>query len=162
KNEQYAPAVESFRKALELKPDDPEAHCYLGVNQIMVGRPDDALLSFSRASEIDPADPRPHFLSGWAYEAKQDEVKSLAEYKQTIHAARENALGHYGLGVGYYRFGRYGRAVRPLKEAIRLDPSDPDARYEPALVYNKLGRRELAMEQYRALKQIDPEEASRL
>src|SRR3972149_9745630 len=50
----YEEAVESYKKAIELKPDDAEAYCNLGLAQFKLGLYKEAIESYKQAKERHP------------------------------------------------------------------------------------------------------------
>jgi cytochrome c-type biogenesis protein CcmH len=66
-------AIESFRQAVALDPDNPEAHTFLGIILLHAGHGGEALLAIDRALKRDPG----YAFALWAkglvlFEAKQD------------------------------------------------------------------------------------------
>ncbi len=58
-----------------------------------------------------------------------EELKAETEkLKKSLQDNPENAEAHYKLGEVYVEIKRYGEAIPPLKEAVRLD-SQPRAAY---------------------------------
>lgn len=52
--QRYGEAVERFRTALRLQPDNAQGHFHLGLALEAVGRPDEAMAAYRRAMELEP------------------------------------------------------------------------------------------------------------
>jgi tetratricopeptide (TPR) repeat protein len=53
---------------------------------------------------------------------------AVAQYRAAVAAAPDRAEHYKALGIGYNKLGRTDRALRALEQAVRLDPSDVEAR----------------------------------
>ncbi|HEX4084942.1 MAG TPA: tetratricopeptide repeat protein [Chthoniobacteraceae bacterium] len=51
---QFDKAVENYQRAITLNPDNPQAHCYLGITYLKMGKVDDAIPEFMDALKINP------------------------------------------------------------------------------------------------------------
>jgi TolA-binding protein len=51
--EEYSDAAQQLQAVVTKYPDAPEAHFYLGVSQLLLGRPSEATTNLQRASELD-------------------------------------------------------------------------------------------------------------
>ena len=72
----------AYRRALELKPDFPEADNNLGNVIGVKGEPDAAIAEFRRAIELKPDFPEPHNSLGIALKGKGDVNGAITEYRQ--------------------------------------------------------------------------------
>ncbi len=101
-----------------------------------------ALESYAEAGRRRPKDPRPLFNAG-------DALYRLDRYDQAgqaFGAAAESSKGkkslradsHYNLGNSRFQSGDYREAVAHYREALRLDPKDPDARHNLAVALRML------------------------
>lgn len=72
-----------------------------------------------------------------AYTA-QDFNGALSLYEQSLETYGESARLYYNMGNAYYRVGSLGKAVLSYERALRLDPSDKDARLNLEFVMTKI------------------------
>ena len=79
----YAAAEASYRRALELDPDNVYARYEYGYFLCNTGRPDEALAEYRRALELDPLYPEPLEGIGEAYRYTRQYDKAL-EYLQEV------------------------------------------------------------------------------
>ena len=69
---------------------------------------------------------------------------------------------HIQLAIAYDYLQRFEDAAAEYNEAIRLDPEDEDARYSLARIYLSLHNKPAALEQYEALRKLNPNVAAEL
>jgi cytochrome c-type biogenesis protein CcmH len=91
----WAKAIESFKKALAIDPNQPEAHAYMGFILIQAGHADGALVAFDKALSVVPNFPMALWGKGMTlYTAKQDYAgarEALEKLLQVMPAGRERA-----------------------------------------------------------------------
>jgi tetratricopeptide (TPR) repeat protein len=61
--------------------------------------------------------------------AKGQYAQAASAYEALASSGEANAELYYNLGNAYYKTQRYGRAVLSMERAARLDPRDPDIRF---------------------------------
>ena len=66
------------------------------------------------------------------------------------------------LGTAYYKLGKYKEAIEADKEAVRLKPDSAKPHYNLAISYLAVKEKAPAIQEYRTLKQLDPEMAGKL
>lgn len=78
-------------------------------------------------------------------ERNRDWKDEITLYSATIRDAPESPRAHYNLGTIYLGRKQYDRAIRFLREAVRLNPDYVEAFYNLACAYALKGEKELAM-----------------
>ena len=78
-------AEKSYKKAIELKPDLPEAHYNLGNTLKNLGRLDEAEKSYKKAIELKPDYAEAHNNLGNTLNYKGDLVAAIDSYKQALN-----------------------------------------------------------------------------
>ncbi|MCB9580556.1 MAG: tetratricopeptide repeat protein [Polyangiaceae bacterium] len=79
-------------------------------------------------------------------------------------AAIKRAKKHFQTALTSYKNGAYREAIAELQEALRFDPNGKDLVYNLAVVHEKLGELDQAIEQFRRYSQMetDPKEIERV
>ena len=104
-------AAAEFKRAIEINPNNSEAHMLFSFYLASVGRIDESMQAVRRAREYDPLSPminahigiRLYFLH--RYDEAAEEIKEVLETNPDLHVVR------YGLGNIYERQGRYAEAL---------------------------------------------------
>jgi tetratricopeptide (TPR) repeat protein len=147
-NQQFAKALESFRRAVELDPGLAKAHDSLGLCYEALGRFDEAERSWQEAIRLESGEPTrspwPPLNLGLMLTRLGRPDAAEARFRESIACDPKFAPAHYQLGLALEKKGRTADAVNELEEAARLDPAAPEAPYALARVYRRAGDREKA------------------
>ncbi len=150
--EVQGPALEeALRAILRDDPGNPQAHLRLG----------DCLLDRGRFAEA-----QPHFSAAIAGDlpsvdayvglaACQSALGNAAAAERTLRAARQREPGNpvvcANIGILEAARGRNDLAITSLGEALKVDPDLHEARFNLALAYARIGRREQAAQEAQTL-----------
>jgi Flp pilus assembly protein TadD len=120
-------AVRAFERAVVLAPADARARGDLGTAYLAANRPDQAVAVLERAVALAPD--RATLLSnlGYAYQSGGKLDLAIITYQRAL--GRDSRLGSAWINLGTARAkqGDYAEAERCLRQALKLDPSDPRA-----------------------------------
>ena len=170
-----APALESYRRAIQLEPGYTEARMALGLRQLAAGNYADALSQFQTAAQLAPTLPAVRLALGDAYRATKAWTQAKAEFDRVLEMDPQNAQVHFNLGMLYREAGAsfpglsiieaYQRAVTELNRyrqlmGPRLARDDPSQTYLEELG-RLIQREEAAAERERARAQREAERAAR-
>jgi tetratricopeptide (TPR) repeat protein len=140
------PAEESYRKALELDPEDARWPHLLGGLLQDAGRLDEAVTAYGRALELAPQDlpalvhlGEIHLLQGRREEAEETLRKVVAA--EPVNAAANALLGQAALERGAFR-----EAADRLEAALRVVPAANRLHYPLSRAYRGLGETDRAAE----------------
>lgn len=98
-------------------------------------------------------------LEGRISEHKKNEkfLSRTLEKKERDSIVLETTKLHYNLGNFYFRNKEYTKAADEYKKALAYQPTDPDANYNLAVVYDEcLNNRLLAIEYYKKYLRLSP------
>ena len=159
-----------YLAALELAPDDAYTHAALGRAAARERRHEDAARHFERALELDPQATSLHYPAAQAYRATGDGermrrhlerngpgrvrfVDPVAEeaQRQVRGAGAELLLARMAM-----REGAVDVAETRVRRAIELDPENPSAFNNLAVVLEAKGRMDEAVEAYAEAARLDP------
>jgi tetratricopeptide (TPR) repeat protein len=163
-------ALGEARRGAELRPNFPETQNLLAYVLNQLNQHPEALAAAERALRLkrEPAD------EGWAFYnvataldklGRRDEAaaafrRSLAAYNQVGRTLDPDDL--YLMGNAYLQLEQDVQAVAAFRQAIRVRPNFPQSRYNLGVAYFAGGNRKGAMDEYNALKRLDPDRAARL
>jgi tetratricopeptide (TPR) repeat protein len=138
--EQYAEAIDSFRKALELDRERGEARLRLAVLLVQRGRGTEALPHLDYLHGKRPDDPvlSVHLARCRAQLGGEKRAVELLDEVLARYPYYPSALMERGRLT--LRAGQPERAEDFLRKAVRADPSDHDAHYQLYLCLEQLGR----------------------
>lgn len=89
---------------------------------------------------------------------RQDVESALSELKQAVAKAPRSTEALFYLAVAHHELGQYAEAAAAYERALGIDPNLAAARWNLALVYVALDRRQAALEQFRAYLTVAPGE----
>ena len=160
-------AIENYRTALKLNPNNFKAHLRLGsclyrLKELKA----EAMVHYRRAFELNPNDPRIHHELGMALmdEKRYADVVfhlSLALEDKSRHFFDEHSLVdmHYDLGMALGYENRFKESADHLLEAARLAPDNARVHYDLALVFasqSEPGKLDEAITHYSKAVSLEP------
>lgn len=132
-------AEKEFKRALELKPSDADAHLVYGQHLAGMGRFDEAVAEVERAQKLDPVSPAvnayiglPLFLAH-RYDQAIQRLQPIAEIYPNYHHP------HVFLGLAYEQKGEWTKAIAEMERAYELD-KEPEALAQLGHAYAVSGR----------------------
>ncbi|HXY55265.1 MAG TPA: tetratricopeptide repeat protein [Nitrospirota bacterium] len=120
-------AIENYRAAINLKPDDVMAHNNLGNAYLNQGRLGEAIEEFHVAVRLKPEAPLTHDNLGYVYFKQGRPDEAIKEYKTALKFAPGIAEIHNNLGYVYFTTGRFDDAAEEFRTALELKPDFPAA-----------------------------------
>ena len=141
-------AREQALKAIEISPNLPEAHRSLGRYHMFMGAFDEAEKSFLRAIEFNPKYAIGYRTLAWLKEISGDHENAIEWAKMSLKYAPNDTETLLLLSLINMDLKKYTVAMATLQRAIELAPDYGRAYYNLGLVYEKLGVRDLALENY--------------
>lgn len=146
----YAEAIDAYKKAVEIDPDD--AHAYRGLGDVLLkqGNHEDTVNAYNEAIEIDPDDARAYNGLGNAFSKQRNYEKAVLQYKKALdidpgyadalQGYRETLKAlerikservHEELTKAFYNQGNellkqreYEKAIEAFKKTIEMNPED--------------------------------------
>ena len=157
KEDSLEEAVELFRQALELRPDDADTHFRLGMAFYRWGEVEAAIGHFQSAIRLFPARAKFHHRLGIALRTKGllDESLNSFERALKLDAGDTEILAHRAMTLS--AAGRLREAIRGFSDAERLQPNFPDALHHRGMAYYLLGQPARAVQDYHLAVDQSPE-----
>ena len=111
-------AERNLLRALELDPDNAEAHLYLGHLRSNEGRHEEAMKESERALALEPYNTRFHALTGQflLHAGRTDDA--LAQLKQTLALDPNHVLAHVFSSAAYSEKAMYPEAIAEAQVAV--------------------------------------------
>ena len=118
-----ADAVESYRAALELRPETTSIHYALGCMYLGLHRWDRCIAELEQAIRLDPDNAWCHNRLGvaWAWRGGHDD-EAINQYRESIRLDPNIGWTHHHLAVSLERERRFEEAATEFQEAARLFP----------------------------------------
>jgi TolB-like protein/Flp pilus assembly protein TadD len=110
-------AEKEFQKAIELDPNDLEAHQYYGLSLAAMGRFADGRNQLQSAESIDPASPTLDTTSAYVLYLAHDYDEAIARCKKAIEVNPNFYLLHLNLGQAYAAKRMYDQAIAEFEKA---------------------------------------------
>ena len=146
-----------FEALVREDPANPTLRVAVARGYLRQGLIDQAIQQGMEALKLDEGNIDALILLAEAYLAKGDEDQALATLEQVVALNRDNPFAdidrrmnfvYYDLGELYYKRGEYDQAIEALKEALKVDRTDADARYLLGLTYQVKGDHQLAVREF--------------
>jgi len=151
-------ATRAFLKAMELDPDWPHVHQFLGIALRERQELEMAKKEFLRAIESHPTS-WSYINLGHVYRDQEEYALALSCYERAIEIEPRNSNAHAWAGKMYRELDMLEEAILAMKTAIRLDPTTEWYHLDLARLYRDLGRFDDAMAQYQQVLTVNPHHA---
>jgi eukaryotic-like serine/threonine-protein kinase len=148
----WAAAEREFKRAIELKPDDSEAHGFYSWFLAPMGRKDEAIAEAKRAQQLDPLSSLANFMVGSAlvftrqWDPAIEQLRSAKELDPTFW------FYPCFLGRAYEEKGELPEAIAEFQRAVELEKYNPEIWSGLGHAYAVLGDRTKAQEVLNHLK----------
>ena len=163
----YDEAVEAFKQAIRIDPNDATTYTSLGLSYNQLGRRNEAIEAYKQAIRIKPDYASAYSEIGDIYEkinrhkeAIEAYNQAIVAFEQVIHIKSEDVFGlamaYDGLGDVFSKLGRYEEAMEAYKQAIKIRPACLTC-YNLGVACGKLGRYTEAADAFKQAIKIRPD-----
>ncbi len=136
--------IESYQKAIELKPDDAAYHNNYALLLAQEKKSDQALVELTKAAQLDPPSAGKYYFNGGAVLVNLGQNEAAgAMFKKAIEADPDYAEAHYQYGLSLYAKATTapdGKIVPPdgtkeeFQKYLELAPTGPNAETAKAML----------------------------
>jgi protein O-mannosyl-transferase len=149
-------AMECFRRAISLYPDEVEALGNLGYALAAKGQAAEAITYYQAALRTNPGHAATHnnLANVLSNLGKIDEA--IQEYQLALQSEPDYAEAHNNLGIALAQKGRFDEAVAQFRAAIRFKPNYAIAHNGLANVFTLRGQYQEAVPEYQEALRLDP------
>ena len=152
----FGERIQLLRKALQLKPNDPNAHYNLGNALQEQGNLDAAIASYNSALQLKPHYPEAHNNLGVALKELGNLDAAIASYNSALQLKPNYPDAHNNLGVALQEQGNLDAAITSYNSALQLKPNYPDAHNNLGVALQQLGNLDAAIASYNSALQLKP------
>ena len=141
----WAEAERSFKRAIELDPNNPSARFRYGQTYLApTGHLDEAMSEIKAGLDLEPLDINmgATLANTYLYTGQND--KALEQARKTYDLEPSHPLGRWALSQTYIYNEMYDEAVLLDEQWLQTDPTNQLALREAGIAYAKVGRRDKA------------------
>jgi len=153
-------AEPTFREAIRLDPKYGYAHYYLARLLFTQNHIEEAIEESNAAIAAAPDLVRAYENLGLCYEAKQEFAEAKKWYLEAIHreemGGRKTEWPSLDLATMLIRTERIDEAKPYLLDALKLNPSNAESRFQMAIILEKSGDLQGALQELRQTVSLDP------
>jgi len=145
----WSASEQEFRRALELNPNDREAHLTYSVLLYLLHRNKEAEAEAERVRALAPIVARSsggYLGRGAAYRSKGDYPRAIAELTTAVQMDPTLPRGHFQLGWTLAEAGRTSEGIAELEKAVQLSPNNARFRARLGCAYALSGNAAKARE----------------
>ena len=155
---QYDKAVDAFKQALRINPEQAGAQLGLGSAYHNMGRLADALGPLTAAVGLEPQNAVAHLNLGITLAALRRPEDAMIELNEAKRLNPQSARIHNEVGnVLHNSFAQMDGALAAYQEAARLDTSVPAVHHNIGLMLMRLGRSGQALEPFIEALRLEPD-----
>ncbi len=136
----YAGAEQEYKHAIEMGPNNAEAHYSYGNFLVAMGKSEAALSEYRIAQQIDPLSLSVPTNVGWAMYISGRNDEAIAEIRKVIERDPSFARGYMSLGEILEEQGKYDESIAAVQRARELS-LDPLADMALGHIYASAGRK---------------------
>ncbi len=155
-----AEAIEYFRRAIDLQPNNSEALTSLAAQLFKQGGADEALSLLQRALRADPGNVEAYVLRGSIRSWEGDSAAAVENYLDALRVSPRSLAALNNLGVELSAEGRLDEAVTRFEQALQIDPRFVDALNNLGQALTRLGRLDQAKARLERAIEISPATAA--
>ena len=148
-------AITTYRKALEIKPEDATPLLNLGITYSKAGDLENATTCYQQAASLAPDEAMILVNWGIALRRKGEAAGAIEKYQKALAINPHLALPYFNLGNVHYEREDFAPAIPAYEKAVEVDPSLATAHFALARAYLKSNQPQAAARALRAGLQYD-------
>ena len=152
----YTEAVDAFRQALRLTPNDAKVHASLGVALVRLDKHAEAVAAFRKAIDLEPARREIHYNLGNTLDRMRKFDEAISEFRIAIQLKPDHASAHHGMGTALLDQRKTAEAVAEFRKALELDSKNASTHSNLGTALRRLGRFAEAAGEYRTAIRLRP------
>ncbi len=141
-------ALDAFRRASEIDPENAAAHAQLGYTLALRRRYGEAVEAAKRAVSLDPTSAQAHAALAFALDWNGQYDEAIVSALRALELDPQSAEALAYLAEAYADVKRWDEALENAERAISLAPGDFRGHYHLGYVYETMGQYAAAVESY--------------
>ncbi|MGA3269102.1 MAG: tetratricopeptide repeat protein [Verrucomicrobiota bacterium] len=154
-----AEAIQHYKRALQLEPDNAGAQSNLGGALTRQGKLPEAIQHCERALQLEPDNAKARCNLGTALTAQGKWAEAMQQYQQALQISPRFAGTYDALGNLLSAQGKVAEAVQQYQQALQLDPDSAKTRCDLGAALAAQGEWSEAILNYQRALQINPDYA---
>lgn len=152
-------AINAYREAIRLKPDDINCNYNLAGLLATTGKYEEADAVYRKLIEINPRDAMTYYGQIiQMYDRAGQYDKAIEAAKKIIELNPKHEVAVYNLAIMYYKLDRFEEAVQALNDCLAIKNDYTYAWYNLGLIYNKQNKHPEAVEAFKKYNALSPED----
>ena len=149
-------ALDAFRQAAKLSPNNSDAHNNMGNALKEQGKLDEAVAAYQRALAIKPDFAEAHNNMGFALQEQDKLDEAIAAYHCALEIKPGYAEAHNNMGAALKGQGKLDKAVAAYQRALAIKPDFAEAHYNMGVALMGEGKLDEAIAAYQRALAIKP------
>ncbi len=151
----WSEAERSFKRAIELDPNNSSAHFRYGQIYLSpTGRNDQAIEEIKRGLDLEPLDINMGATLAYAYFTAGRNDEALVHARKAYELEPMHPIGRWMMSQAYTVNGMFAEAISLDEKWLQTDPTNQFALREAGIAYAKSGRRDKAEEMISKYREI--------
>ncbi len=147
-------AEQAFRRSLELQPDSAQAQMSLGYALLEQKKYPEAREWLEKSLAKDAGVPETLYYLGLIAQEQNEDERAVELLKKAIQLVPSFSFPHAALGSSYLKLKNYPLAKAELELSVSLNPNDPRAHYNLAVLYARLKDPERAQQEMQIVEKL--------
>lgn len=136
----YKHGYEIFKEAVQLTPEDAQAHYFLGRFQLALDKTKSSLTSMKKAVALDSDNADYRFWLGVAHGENGHLKSERKSYKKALSLKKDHLQALIYLGHNQLKAKQYKTALQTYQKVLKIWPQSPSSLYNRALILKILKR----------------------
>jgi len=151
-------AIRDYTKAIELRPDYPEAYNNRGNTYgELSGKHDLAIRDYTKAIELRPDFAEAYYNRGVTYNDLGKHALAVRDCNRVIDLRPNYPKAYFSRGNAYYYLGKHDLAIKNYTKAIKFKHDFAEAYNNRGNAFNKLGKHYMAIKDHAKAIEFNPD-----
>ncbi|MBO8131782.1 MAG: tetratricopeptide repeat protein [Candidatus Marinimicrobia bacterium] len=156
KSRDYRGAIEKFKNAISLKPDDYLAYYLTSVVYLLIKDYDSTFKYIHKAIELNKEYPKAYLVKGKAHYYKGEYQKAIESFKMALEIDPEYVDALKNLGIVYYKMRNLDEALKYYFEALKHEKNDANIYENIGAILNEQKKYEESIKYLKKAVELDP------